>query len=144
MYFILFCLLLDVCGIKTPQKSHYTPVSKGWQLVLKCWYWSSSLHSTSNFISTTHTGTPTLAPPPPRPPLPLDFCLDVPYVSHHGVGTSLQAPGGQGQLDAELLHVGGLGDGCQSVWTPAQQEVTEGGLNGGHVRREEGVLNLGR
>lgn len=81
----------------------------------------------------------------PHPvPLPLDFCLDVPYVSHHGVGTSLQAPGGQGQLDAELLHVGGLGDGCQSVWTPAQQEVTEGGLNGGHVRREEGVLNLGR
>lgn len=78
----------------------------------------------------------------PTPPL-LIYFIDVPDVSHHGVGTSLQAPSGQGQLDAELLHVGGLGDGRQSVGAPAQQEVTEGSLNGGHVRGEKVLLNLG-
>lgn len=77
------------------------------------------------------------------PPPPLNFFIDVPDVSHHGVGTSLQVPCGQGQLDAELHHVGGLGDGRQSVGAPAQQEVTEGSLNGGHVRGDKGLLNLG-
>lgn len=78
------------------------------------------------------------------PTLPLlIYFINVPDVSHHGVGTSLQAPSGQGQLDAELLHVGGLGDGRQSVGAPAQQEVTEGSLNGGHVRGEKVLLNLG-
>lgn len=78
------------------------------------------------------------------PVLPsLDFLIDVPDVSHHGVGTSMQGRGGQSQLGVELLHVGGLGDGWQRVGASAQQEVTEGGLNGGHVWREEGVLHLG-
>lgn len=99
----------------------------------------STLHQIS-FRQHTHGNTHTRTSPVP---LPLDFFIDVPYVSHHGVGTPLQGPGGQGQLDAELLHVGSLCDGCQSVGTPAQEEVTEGGLNGGHVRTEEGVLNLG-
>lgn len=42
----------------------------------------------------------------------LDFIIDVPDVSHHGVGTSLQVPSGQGQLGAQLLLVAGHGDGC--------------------------------
>lgn len=82
--------------------------------------------------------TPTLTSPRHA----LDFVVDVPDVSHHGVGTSLQVPGGQGQLGVELLHVISRSDGCQSVGASAEQEVTEGRLNGGHVRREEGVLHL--
>lgn len=70
------------------------------------------------------------------------YVVDVPDVPHHGVGTALQGPGGQGQLGAELLHVAGFRDGRQSVGAAAQQEVTEGSLNGGHVRRQEVVLNL--
>lgn len=72
----------------------------------------------------------------------LDFIVDVPDVSLQGVGTALQVPGGQGQLGVELLHVGGLGDGFQRVGATAQQEVTEGRLDGGDVRRKERVLDL--
>lgn len=72
----------------------------------------------------------------------LDFIVDVPDVSLQGVGTALQVPGGQGQLGVELFHVGGLGDGCQRVGATAQQEVTEGRLDGGDVRRKERVLDL--
>lgn len=146
--FILFCLLLDVYWIETsPLKSHYKPVFKGWQLVLKCWYWSSSLCSTSDFLLTNthaHTHTQNTHVHTYPTPLPLDYRTDIPYVSHQGVGTSLQGPGSQGHLGVKLLHVIGLGDGCQSVGAPAMQEVTEGGLDGGHVRREERVLNLGQ
>lgn len=82
-------------------------------------------------------------PHQPTPvPLRLDVVCDVPDVSCHGVGTSLQVPCGQGQLDAELLHVGGLSNGCQSVGATAQQEVTEGSLSRGHVGRQEGALHL--
>lgn len=105
-------------------------------LCLSADYWSSYLGSTSYLISHTHQRQTT-----PRP-FSLDFVVDFPNVAHHGVGTSLQGPGGQGQSGAELIHVGGLHDGCQSVGAPAQQEVTEGVLDGGHIRREEGVLNL--
>lgn len=72
----------------------------------------------------------------------LDFVVDVPDVPLHGVGAALQAPGGKSQLGAELLHVLGLSDGRQGVGAVAQQDVTEGGLNDGYVRRKEGVLNL--
>lgn len=87
----------------------------------------------------THPHTHTGPPHPPHThnspsPFFLDLVIDVPDVSHHGVGASLQAPGGQGQLGAELLHVSGLGDGCQSVGASAKQDVTEGSLGGGHVR----------
>lgn len=91
-------------------------------------------------ISLQHTHTPTHTHRTPSPsthspsPFFLDLVIDVPDVSHHGVGASLQAPGGQGQLGAELLHVSGLGDGCQSVGASAKQDVTEGSLGGGHVR----------
>lgn len=77
-----------------------------------------------------------------QPSHSLDFVVNVPDVLRHGVGTSLQVPGGQGQLVAELLHVGRLCDGLQGVGAPAEQEVTKGSFNRSHVWREEGVLNL--
>lgn len=74
----------------------------------------------------------------------LSLTIDIPDVSHHGVGTALQVPGSQGQLHTQTLHVGALSDGGQSVRASAQQEVTEGRLHGRLVGREEGGLNLGR
>lgn len=95
---------------------------------------------TSNLLSeSAHANT--TAPSRLRVPR-LNFFVEVPDVSRHGVGTSLQVPGGQGQLGVELVLVGGLGDGRQSVGAPPKQEVTEGNLDGGHVWREEVVLNL--
>lgn len=91
----------------------------------------------------THDHPPSQLPPAPLPPS-LKLFSDVPDVPHQGAGTSLQAPGAQGQLGVELLHVGDLGEGRQSVGAPTQQEVTEGSLSGGHVWREEAVLNLER
>lgn len=70
--------------------------------------------------------------------------IDVPDVSHHGVGTALQVPGGQAQPYTEILHVGGLGDGRQSVGASAQQEVTKGRLNGRLEGRQKVGLNLGQ
>lgn len=81
----------------------------------------------------------TPAPPPPS----LDLVVKVPDVTDHGVGAQLQVPGGQGQSGVELLHVGGLSDGRQSVGAAAQQEVTERSVNGGHIWRDERALNLG-
>lgn len=102
----------------------------------------SALQFTTNFTITTDTHTNVTTNAHISAPPLLDFVVDVPDVSHHGVSAPLQVPGGQGQLDVELLHVVGLGDGRQSVGAPAQQEVTERSLNRGHIRREEGVLNL--
>ena len=93
--------------------------------MLKCWYGSSSSCSSSKH---THTH--------------LEDYIGIPDVSLHGDGTALHAPGGQGQLGVELLHVGALDDGCQGVGATAQDEVAEGGVGGGHVRREEVALNL--
>lgn len=70
--------------------------------------------------------------------------IEIPDVSHHGVGTALQVPGSQGQLHTEILHVSGLSDGRQSVGASAEQEVTVGCLNGRLVGREKGGLNLGQ
>lgn len=73
-----------------------------------------------------------------------DLVIQLPDVSHHGVGARLQVPGGQSQTGTERLHVCGRRHGRQSVVTPAEDEVPEGSLDGGQVWREEAMLHLRR
>lgn len=68
--------------------------------------------------------------------------FDIPRVSCHGAGATVQRAGGQSQLDAKLLHVSGLGYGCQSVGASAPQEVTERRLHWWQVGGDECRLNL--
>lgn len=73
----------------------------------------------------------------------LDFIIARPHVACQRSGTTLNRPGGQGKLVAELVHVGFravcpesvevVGQPFERVRTGAQQDVTERAFSGRHV-----------
>lgn len=82
----------------------------------------------------------------------LDFIIARPHVACQRSGTTLNRPGGQGKLVAELVHVGFravcpesvevVGQPFERVRTGAQQDVTERAFSGRHVCRQQVPLHL--